>query len=129
MESQGRAVRLLAERLAAPGAAPDGDSRSANGQGPAPGGDVNPARDVVAPHRLEARESTMGRGKRLSARPSPARPVRIPGSPALPRSHPRLPVPTPVPSPASRSRPGSPVPGVLLFRADAKDLDREFPTL
>jgi DNA-binding LacI/PurR family transcriptional regulator len=40
------AVRLLAERLA----------------GSAQGG--SPAKEVIAPHRLEARESTMGRGKR-----------------------------------------------------------------
>jgi DNA-binding LacI/PurR family transcriptional regulator len=47
------AVRLLAERLG--GTAPSSDSGSK---------DAIAAREIVAPYRLEARESTMGRGKR-----------------------------------------------------------------
>ena len=55
------AVRLLAERLASEG--------TGSGAAPGPGAVsaqrvIAATREVIAPHRLEARESTMGRGKR-----------------------------------------------------------------
>ena len=54
------AVRLLATRLAAPAQVED---HSGSHQGTVVGGGT-PTAEVVAPFRLEARESTMGRGKR-----------------------------------------------------------------
>ena len=61
------AVDLLADRLAA--TRPPGQRTGAGPDGPAPveasrDGDGLQARELVAPHRLEVRESTAGRGKR-----------------------------------------------------------------
>jgi hypothetical protein len=69
------AVRLLADRLASSGdGSPAGgggpDSEASGNGGPASGSPASggppgpPAREVIAPYRLEARECTMGRGKR-----------------------------------------------------------------
>jgi DNA-binding LacI/PurR family transcriptional regulator len=62
------AVRLLADRLAGSG---DGSQASGGPDTGTSGNEVSadpsphaPAREVIAPYRLEARESTMGRGKR-----------------------------------------------------------------
>jgi DNA-binding LacI/PurR family transcriptional regulator len=53
------AVELLASRLAATGPGPHGGRAGTDGDGQPLG-----AREVIAPHRLEIRESTVGRGKR-----------------------------------------------------------------
>ncbi|HSZ42905.1 MAG TPA: LacI family DNA-binding transcriptional regulator [Trebonia sp.] len=62
------AVRVLAQRLHHNDAATRDDTgngtRGDPGAPPVPGPGALPVQEIIAPHRLEARESTMGRGKR-----------------------------------------------------------------